>query len=174
MPRARPLYRVRQFLRAVTARVRPEEWTLVGRTLTPEGVRLFRGMPMADQRHSLAILHTLRVQGYEDQALWAAALLHDVAKSGGVRLWHRVPVVLIRALNPRWLARLARSDPRSWRYAFILALEHPQRGAKMAQSIGCSPNTVELIRRHEEKPPAPPCSRLDEWLVALRAADDEN
>ncbi len=171
---ARPLYRVRQFLRALTARVRPEEWKLVEETLPPGAVHLFRRMPVADQRHGLDVLFALRAQGHEERALWAAALLHDVAKSEGVHLWHRIPAVLIRGLRPAWLRRFASADPRSWRYGFMLILEHPRRGAEMAQAAGCSPAVVELIRRHQDKPVLPPRSRLDEWLMALQAVDDAN
>lgn len=170
---ARPLYRIRQFLRALSARVRPDEWEIVERTLPSEGVALFRRMPKADQRHSLDVLYALRAQGYEEPALWAAALLHDVAKSEGVRLWHRVIMVLLRAVHRDGLARIASPNPRSWRHAFLLVLEHPQRGAEMAQATGCSPETVELIRRHQDEPSSP-SSRIEEWLRALRAADEAN
>lgn len=171
---ARPLYRIQQFLRALTAHVRPDEWKLVEKTLPPQAIDLFRRMPVADQRHGLNILSALRAQGYKERDLWAAALLHDVAKSEGVRLWHRVPAVLLRGLRPKWLARVASSDPHSWRYGFTLLLDHPCRGAQMAQAAGCSPDTVELIRRHQDVPESPPRSRLDEWLLALHAVDDAN
>ena len=171
---ARPFYRLRQFLRALAARVRPDEWKIVERTLPPEAVALFRRMPAADQRHSLDVLYALRAQGYEEPALWGAALLHDVAKAEGVGLHHRVILVLLRAVHRDWLARIASPDPRSWRYALTLVLEHPRRGAEMAQVAGCLPETVELIRRHQDEPPCPPSSRLDEWLRALRAADEAN
>lgn len=169
---ARPLYRVQQFLRALTARVRPEEWELIEETLPSEAVRLFRRMSVADQRHGLDVLFALRAQGHAERPLWAAALLHDVAKSEGVRLWHRVPAVLVRSVRPEWLRWLASPDPRSWRYGFTLILEHPRRGAEMAQEAGCSPDVVELIRRHQDMPVSPPRSQLDEWLLALQAVDD--
>lgn len=171
---ARPLYRIQQFLRALTARVRPAEWKLVEETLPLEAVSLFRRMPVADQRHGLDVLFALRARGHEERALWAAALLHDVAKSEGVHLWHRVPAVLIQGLRPDGLRRLASPDPRSWRYGFTLILEHPHRGAEMARAAGCSPDVVELIRRHQDGPVLPPRSRLDEWLIALQAVDDAN
>jgi hypothetical protein len=168
----RPLYRVRQFLRALTACVRPEEWKLVAETLPPRAVHLFRRMSVADQRHGLDVLFALRAQGHEERPLWAAALLHDVAKSEGVRLWHRVPAVLVQGLRPEWLRWIASPDPRSWRYGFMLIMEHPRRGAEMAQAAGCSPDVVELIRRHQDMPVSPPRSQLDEWLMALQAVDD--
>jgi hypothetical protein len=171
---ARPLYRIQQFLRALTARVNPEEWKLVAEILPEDAQALFRRMPTADQRHALNILYALRAQGYQAPALGAAALLHDVAKSEGVQLWHRVPVVFIRAIRPAWLARIASPNPHSWRYGFTLVIEHPRRGAKMAQAAGCSPDTVDLIRRHQDAIIGPATSQQDEWLLALHAVDDVN
>jgi hypothetical protein len=169
----RPLYRVCQFWRALTARVEPEEWRIVERLLTPEGVDLFRSMPRGDQRHSLDVLYTLQRQGHDAPELLAAALLHDVAKADGIRLWHRVAIVVAKAIRRSWLTRLAAPRLDSWRYAFFLYLHHPQRGAEQAKAVGCAPQTIELIQRHQEPVLKPARSHLDEWLIALQAADEE-
>lgn len=171
---ARSIYRARQFLGALRAQVEPEEWRVVENRLTPEAVALFRKMPRNDQRHSLDVLYTLRSWGHDDPALFTAALLHDVAKAGGIRLWHRVLVVLIRVVGVSWLQRLASPDPRSWRYAFYLHIHHSQIGAMWAEESGCAPETAELIRRHQEPVTRPACATLDEWLIALQKADGQN
>ena len=115
---------------------------------------LFDAMPHNDQHHSLNVLRALRAAGHAEPALMQAALLHDVAKStGGVTLFHRVAVVLIKIVWPDWLARMAqapapaRSDPR---YPFWAHANHPQLGAEMAAAAGCDPLAVTLIRRHQE------------------------
>ena len=166
-------YRVRQFGRALTARVRPEERALVARILPAPAAALFYRMPRQDQRHSLDMLYALRERGEEAPELLAAALLHDVAKAEGVRLWHRIIAVLLRALCPRWLHRLALPDPASWRYPFWLQLHHPQRGAELAEAAGCAAATVELIRYHQQVEEADLPPPLDRWLAALHAVDDE-
>lgn len=171
---ARPLYRVRQFLQALTARVRPEEWEEVENLLPPQAVALFRQMPRSDQRHSLDVMHTLRARGHEARPLLTAALLHDVAKADGVRLWHRVPLVLIKAVRPAWLGRLASPRRESWRYGFYLLLTHPQRGAEWALRAGCDPQAAELICRHQDAPAKDAMSQMDIWLRALQAADEAN
>ena len=167
-------YRVRQFGRALTARVGPEEQALVARILPAPAADLFYRLPRQDQRHGLDVLHALRQRGENAPELLAAALLHDVAKAEGVRIWHRIATVLLRALCPGWLDRLASPDPARWRYPFWLQLHHPQRGAELAAAAGCAPATLELIRHHQrtERTDLPP--PLDRWLAALRAVDNEH
>ncbi len=146
----------------------------------PETARhLFDGMPPADQRHSLKVLAALQAAGHDHPALLQAALLHDCAKrEGGVRLWHRVALVLLKAFWPalaaRWAAEPApaRTD---WRYPMWAHLHHPERGAELAAAAGCDPLAVALIRRHQEPPAAHAGDpSLDELLAALQAADDDN
>lgn len=99
--------------------------------------------------------------------------MHDVGKSGGqLRLWHRVLIVLIEALRPQLLDRLASDEPRSWRYPFFVHQHHPELGAELAQAAGCSPTIVELIRRHQQ-PLANNLLRThrDKLLAALQEAD---
>jgi len=131
-----------------------------------------------------------------------AALLHDAAKSsGGVTLFHRVAVVLLKVARPDWAARLAqapapaRSD---LQYPFWVLANHPHLGAEMAAAAGCDALAVTLIRRHQEtgggaeeqgsrgtgersgasisqsQGPAPGQPLVYRLLAALQAADDDN
>jgi hypothetical protein len=179
-------YRVRQFVSAVVAYTRPltADGRAEARTWLPESAwPLFDAMPHNDQRHSLNVLRSLRAAGYDDPALMQAALLHDVAKSaGGVTLFHRVAVVLLKALQPNWGARMAQSQPPTRSnvlYPFWAHTNHPDLGAEMAAAAGCDALTVTLIRQHQESQHAAfndamiddPTDRL---LAALQAADDNN
>jgi hypothetical protein len=178
------VYRVRQFCRALVAGVPKREFGQLSEYLTPPQVELFQRMPRSDQRHGLDVFHALGSKRHYDHDLLAAALLHDVGKSGGVlsrskggrlRLWHRVLIVLLEALSPRLVARLASDEPCSWRYPFFIHHHHPELGAQLAQAAGCSPTTVELIRRHQEPRASNPLgTRQDELLAALQEADGVN
>jgi hypothetical protein len=175
-------YRVRQLVSAIRASSFPmsEAQANEARLSLPEGAwRLFRAMPGQDQRHGLGVLHTLQRRGEVPPALAQAALLHDCAKHrGGIRLWHRVAVVLVKALDPERMARwrdMERPAPRSWRYPFWAHLHHAEDGALLAAEAGCDPLAVTLIRFHGEQPaPRALDTTAGRLLAELRAADDDN
>lgn len=157
----------------MTARVHPEERALVARVLPAPAAALFHRMPRQDQRHGLDVLYGLQARGEDAPELLAAALLHDIGKAEGIRIWHRGAVVLLQALCPRWLQRLASPDPTTWGHPFWLQLHHPQRGAELAEAAGCAAATVELVRHHQEAEEASLALPLNRWLAALQAVDDE-
>ena len=159
------MHRVGQFVAHVRARVDPSEEALVERVLPPSAQALFREMPVADRRHGLDVAHRLLASGHDDHDLLAAALLHDAGKGHRLRLWHRVAGVLLEAIAPATLRRLARSDPRSWRYPFHLYLHHEAISAQMAVSAGCEPRTGSFIRGQPREADAA-------LQAALKAADD--
>ena len=184
-------YRVGQFLQALAAEVPEEQVEQAMRILPPEARRLFRRQAVQDQRHALAVYHTLRQAGHKNPQLLAAALLHDAGKGAArISAWQRAVIVLLERFAPRLLARLtqgapqgcalslpkgyALSLPKGWRRPFVVHARHPQAGARWAEEAGCSPLTVALIRRHQEQSTG--CSPLaveeDQLLAALQAADN--
>jgi len=199
IPHHPPLYRVWQFIQALTARrLTPAEWQEVSPLLSPPQQGLFRRMETNDQRHSLQVLRTLVRAGETHHDLLVAALLHDVGKSRHpLRLWERPVVVLTRLFRPamvvRWGQRAGDEDW-GWRRPFVIYEQHPAWGAQMASEAGCSPLTVWLIRWHQERPAgqdgagpgqtaqqgpkgkAPSCRGKSEnaLLQALQRADSEN
>lgn len=167
------MYRVRQFLQALTARVRAEERASVEGILTPSQLVLFNSMTLHDRRHALDVMYTLRRQGYQAPPLLQAALLHDVGKGRHLHLWHRVAAVLLKRFTPQVLQWLADGRPSSWGYPFFVHLNHPRLGARQAERAGCDELTVELIRRHHEPLSAAGDSEVDQLLAALQAADGQ-
>jgi len=132
-------------------------------------------MPRYDRRHAAGVARALLARGHREPELVAAALLHDVGKTVGgparLRLWHRVTVVLLRAVSPGLLSRLGRDGRAgSWRAAFYVQLHHATIGARLAEQAGCPSRTVELIRSHEDRVAA----ARDPQLAALQAVDDQN
>jgi hypothetical protein len=173
------MYRLQQFFWALGARMGPAARAEVETLLTPAQLDLFRRMPRYDQRHSLHVMRTLRAAGHRQPDLLIAALLHDAAKSTGpLRLWHSVTIVLLKALAPHWLARLAReAEPGNWRYPFYAHRRHAEIGARRAESVGCSRLTVWLVAHHQSVPRPEregPENLKEGLLAALRWADDQN
>jgi hypothetical protein len=160
------VHRVRQFASHVSARVTPEETARASRILPADTFALFASMPVADRRHALDVMARLVAAGHGDPELLSAALLHDVAKGHRLRLWHRVAGVLLAAVSPSTLERLASRDPRSWRHPFHLYLHHAELSADAALDAGCSARTAAFIRSEAPLPADAPL------LAALTAADD--
>jgi hypothetical protein len=149
----------------VRARVDPAEEALVERVLAKRAQALFHGMPVADRRHGLDVAQRLLASGHDDRDVLAAALLHDAGKGNRLRLWHRVSGVLLEALAPSLLRRLASPDPGSWRHAFHVYLHHAAISAEMAVGAGCDPRAGTFIRGQAAGTDAP-------LQAALKAADD--
>lgn len=179
---ARIGYRVRQFLRALTASLRPltaADLAEARAHLPQVAWPIFAAMSHADQRHSLGVARALRAAGHDHPALLQAALLHDGAKrAAGVQLWHRVATVLLKAFAPATLAHGAAWPAparRSWCYPLWAYVNHPRLGAELAAAAGCDPLAVALIARHQERGTAFPGDPLaQKLLTALQAADDDN
>lgn len=181
------LYRIYQFLIAIKAglpawaggtgdRLTAADQALVDSVLTTAcQQRLFFSMTPNDRRHALAVARTLKRAGYSDRALQQAALLHDVAKSLGQPIVHRVLIVLLEAFWPAALARLSTAgNPGRWRRPFVVHAEHPHLGARWAEEAGCEPLAVTLITRHQDPLPAEPAREEAALLAALQWADGLN
>lgn len=175
---ARARYRAKQFFWALFAARTGDNFALATEILghNPTALQLFRQMNNSDRRHAIAVAKTLLAEGYTDPQLLQAALLHDVAKSLGVSIFHRVLVVLLERCCPLWLNRLAAAplDCAGWRRPFVVSFRHPQIGAAWAKKAGCSPMVVQLIARHQQKPATHPVSTMEKLHAALYAADNQN
>lgn len=169
--------------------------TLVNAILsTPPQQRLFAQMPPNDQRHAIAVARTLQQAEHTEPALMQAALLHDVGKSIGQPIFHRVAIVLLEGFWPQMLdtlsklpensqpadsmtRRFADSQIRSvvwWRRPFVVHAQHPAIGAEWTKNAGCDPLAVELILKHQDKIGSQSTDENTKLLVALQWADNLN
>lgn len=156
--------KVRQFRAHLRARVVPTERAALASWVTPPQLQVFDRMHVADQRHGLDVVRTLRAEGVTDLDVLVAGLIHDAGK-GDTGVWPRVAFSLGQAYGPVvW--RGARVLP-GFRPALQRLQDHAELSAAMAAAAGCSPRTVELIR-HQDAPIDPVAGRQ------LQLADEAN
>lgn len=171
-------YRAAQFFHALHTTISTDDLALVDRILGGNSAAraLFNRMSPSDRQHAIAVARTLQQCGYTAPELLQAALLHDVAKSLGQPILHRVLVVLLSRVSYSFLKKLGSAplDCPAWRKPFVVSLHHPQIGAEWAKEAGCSPLTVQLIAHHQRRPATHPISLEQKLHTALYAADNEN
>lgn len=166
------IYRVRQFVRALTAPLAEETTPPELNILSAPQRALFERMHPADRRHALGLYRALVGAGERREDLLVAALLHDVGKAAGpAPLWVRVVVVLLERFTPGLLARLGTGEAEGWRRPFVTYRRHPEIGAEWAAAAGCSPTTVTLIRHHHDDSAEELDSETSDLLQILRQAD---
>jgi len=144
--------------------VRSGERAALSGWLTPAQLDLFDRMHVADRRHGLDVVATLRAGGVADADALVAGLLHDAGK-GNVGVAPRVVQALGQAYGPA-IPRLFQPLP-----GMAAGLErlgtHAERSAVLAAAAGCSPRAVDLIRWQE-------FPRDPEFGERLRLADEAN
>ncbi len=156
--------KVRQFRTHLRARVTPEERSALAAWTAPPQLALFDAMHVADRRHGLDVVASLRAAGVTEPDVLRAGLLHDAGK-GDAGVWPRVAYSLGQAYGS-WVWRVARFLP-----GFTAALDrlatHAETSAALAAQAGCSTRAVDLIR-HQDAPRDPEFGEL------LRLADEAN
>jgi hypothetical protein len=144
--------------------VAPQERAALATWITPPQLELFDSMHVADRRHGLDVVASLRVEGVSEHDVLLAGLLHDAGK-GNTGVWPRVAYALASAYGA-WILRFARLLP-----GFSAALRrlrtHAETSAELAAAADCPARTVELIR-FQDAPIDPEFGEL------LRLADEAN
>ena len=156
--------RARQFRAHLRASVTPGERAALAPWLTTAQLSLFDAMHVADRRHGLDVVGSLRAEGVSEPDALVAGLLHDAGK-GDTGVWPRVAFTLGTRYGS-WVWRVAAVIP-GYRSALERLRTHAERSAILAEGAGCSPRTVELIR-HQDAPDDPEFGEL------LRLADEAN
>jgi hypothetical protein len=141
-----------------------QERTALATWITPPQLALFDSMHVADRRHGLDVVASLRAEGVGEPDVLLAGLLHDAGK-GDTGVWPRVCFALAGSYG-QWVLTGTR-----WLPGFAAALErlrtHAETSAELAAGAGCPARTVELIR-FQDAPIDP------EYGELLRLADEAN
>jgi len=156
--------KVRQTRRHLSARVSPRERADAAQWLRPSELAIFDGMHVADRRHGLDVVTTLRTDGVTDPEVLVAGLLHDAGK-GDTSILPRVIYSLSSAYG-NWLSGMVWWLP-GMAASLARLRAHAETSATMAAAAGCSERTVELIR-WQDAPRDPAAGER------LRLADEAN
>ena len=172
--------RIRQFFRAIFARVGPADRQYV-RTWLPESElqQLFGEMAEPDQCHALHTAYTAlelahKKNGVDEIFLVRIALLHDVGRvKGDLGLWGKVAVVLLNRFLPHFSRRHATASRDGvfgfWHHALYVYYHHAEIGSEKLRLLGCS-REASVVRLHHASPTAGDSMELQ----LLRQADSLN
>lgn len=168
------LGRIRQTLQALTAPLRPVEDDLAAQYLASVTVSFFMTMRRSDRQHHIRVLKYLLANEQNNPALLKAALLHDVGKTKvSITIIDRILAVLGKQFFPQRFDAWGQGEPRGWRKAFVVSVQHPQWGADLFSAVESDQLAHDLILHHQD--PVAIVSNdatLRELLVQLQAADD--
>lgn len=178
------IQRIRQFIRAMTAKIRPDDRALVGRSLPAAAVPLFYAMHPADQYHALHVARTAMALWAEmpaaEQAktdasfLLRCALLHDAGRvRGDMDIWGKVFCVLMAKFAPQYAQRKAEQAKKKKSsaagHALYVYFHHAEIGAAKLRAAGMPEEAAVIARHHQAMTAGDPLV-----LKILREADERN
>ena len=143
----------------------PEERAALAAWIAPAQLELFDSMHVADRRHGLDVVASLRAEGVTEPDLLVAGLAPRRRQGRHRRLAARRVHAWGAGTAPG--SRDVASVLPGFRPALERLRTHAETSAALAAAAGCSPRTVELIR-NQDAPLDPEFGEL------LRLADEAN
>jgi hypothetical protein len=122
-------------------------------------LELFAAMPVADRRHALDVAQPPARRRPRRPSTCSPPRCFTTRPRGAACGSGTGSGVLLEAVAPRALRRLADPDPASWRHPFHLYLHHGPMSAELAERAGCSPGARRL---HARRGPGGRCAHF--WL----------
>lgn len=162
--------RIRQFYKALFARLNKSDYTFLSDYLTKTELEVFMTLPVFDRKHSVDIARHLHHQGAQLE-LVRAGLLHDIGKARCPELTivKRSICVLLEALFPKYARNKATSKKGKLGRALYVHQNHPEIGAEVLEILGCTDERIIwLVRHHADKEAA----KTDDELAAFMVIDD--
>ncbi len=164
--------RIKQFFRALTARITVEDGKYISAYLNAEEQKVFFAMSVVDQAHCLRTAYTIErliiedKRGVDKEFLIRCALLHDVGRrAGDLTIKEKIFVVLVTTFAPNFAERLELNGNR----ALHVYHHHAELGAQKLQRLGLFKEAKIIVKHHAPPKPNDPLE-----LKLLRLADNEN
>lgn len=176
--------RVRQFWRAIKAKLTVEDKAFINKYLNDEEQKLFLAMRVYDQRHVVNVAYTAQkiieqnqYKNIDYNLLMRVCLLHDVGRTAkDICLLDKVTSVLLGKFLPQkskqWASmaeKLKLNKEKSFwqkrRYALYIYYNHARLGADKLDELGLN-DIAEIIRYHHDKVDCNACSELQILCLA--------
>jgi len=137
--------RIKQFFNAIFAKITDEDKAYVKKHLNEAGEKLFYGMKVFDQAHSIAVARTIETFDYEGDRnfLIRLALLHDVGRKN-INVFDKVFFVLISKASIKLTKKLS-----NYFTSLYVCLNHAKISAELLKSAGFDIE-AEIVRYHHE------------------------
>ena len=160
--------RLRQFYRAITAKVTKEDMVLINKFLDKEEKALFFKMAIYEQKHCLYVASDINkkctCENINKDVLIKAALLHDIGKiNKPLTIIDRSILVILDKLSKGSLRKLSNIKKVDVYY------NHASMGYEILKQFGYSKNFLYLIKNHHSEEE---CNNKE--LVILKKFDEEN
>ena len=171
------LQRFKQFWHAIMDTLGPAEIEFVQKSLNKQEQSLFFAMDRPTQTHCVRVAKTclqlsVNQKNLNTELLVKTALLHDIGKPANcITTLDKVLIVLLTTFAPKMFQNILNSSG-CGRFinACINHINHPAKGAELAERAHLPVQQVSLIKNHHN-PPKPEDSPE---LVLLRKADELN
>ena len=163
------IYRVKQFIWAITAKFRPIDKELIDKYLNKEEKKLFNQLGFSDRHHCIRVCNdALEKYNFEDidkNKLAKIALLHDIGKaSGRLNIIDKSVIVIVDKITKGKLRK----------YSFNRKIDtyynHPKKSVDLLNNINKYDNEfLEAIEQHHYKKIG-----QNVYLKIVRECDDNN
>ncbi|WP_026478752.1 HD domain-containing protein [Alkaliphilus transvaalensis] len=140
------LYRVKQFINGLTAKVTDKDLEFINQQLTPQEKNLFLKLRVSEQYHSLNVAYGCQSEAPTNNKLIKAALLHDVGKvDTNLTIINKSFVVLAKKLKIK-KSLLPSFLQKSLEYQ----LTHPQRGYELLKPLKTEEDILYFVLNHHD------------------------
>lgn len=139
-------YRVKQFLKAITARITPEDICFVNKYLSKKELGLFNRLKSYEQKHCIDVAMRLKEMSEGETEMIRLGLLHDIGKiKYPLSPLEKSLIVILDKVSKGKIKSCKRSKMVKCYY------EHPQIGYELLKETDQYEETfLETIRRHHD------------------------
>lgn len=164
------LYRLKQFIWAVTAPFKPIDRNILNEYLNRSEMKLFQKMKLSEQHHCIrvckdSLIKSEKLEDIDKRKLAKIALLHDVGKiEGNLNVLDKSIIVILDKVTKGNLKK----------YTFNKKVDvyynHPQRSLKLLKKIDIyDKEFLEAIGNHHQR-----YNCKNKYLEIVRQCDDSN